>query len=617
MALREVTAKWSRGAMNKVDKLYHAAIDFSLAEGVSMFIRYFVWVFLFSAWMSFSVVAEQTIAREDREPEATTGLTEKQAIVADQFMVATANKHATQAGFNILSKGGNTIDAAIAVQAMLTLVEPQSSGIGGGTFILYWDNNNKVLHTFDGRETAPQDVNADLFKVDGETLPWRDAVVGGRSVGVPGTLRALEMAHQEFGKLPWNSLFEDTINLAQQGFSVSPRMAKLLAMKLHPGLSTFPASKAYFEHQGQPLVEGHQLSNPALANSLSVIAKQGADAFYQGELAKKIVKTVQQASIRPGKLSLQDMAAYQAKKRQPVCGKYRRYKVCGMPPLSAGGVGVLQILGLLERFDLSDLKDSAAAAHLYTQASKLMYADVKSYVADSDFTHLPWQPLLNKGYLQGRSKLISADKDLGKARLGKPYQSYLIAPDDAMDLPSTSHISIVDKQGNAVSMTSSIEFAFGSGLFVEGFLLNNQLTDFSLSASINGYPVLNRVEANKRPKSSMSPTILFDEKGAPLLIVGSPGGSRIISYVAQTIVNVLDGGMNIQQAIDLPRITNRNDYTALEKGTAAEQWAAPLQQMGHDVKIIDLNSGIQGIQRYQGQWIGGADPRREGVVKGR
>lgn len=563
-----------------------------------------------------SLYAEQS-KREDREPEAATGVIEKKALVAKNYMVSAANPFASWAGKNVLKRGGSAIDAAIAVQAMLNLVEPQSSGIGGGNFILYWDNKTKKLYTFDGRETAPSDVNAYLFMQHDEPMKWRDAVVGGRSVGVPGALKSLEMAHKKFGVLPWNNLFDDAIVTAEQGFKVSDRLAKIVALDIHPGLNEFLESKVYFHPEGQPLQKGYVRTNKRLANVFKNIAAQGADYFYQGDLAEKIAKTVQLSTINPGKLSKEDINNYQAIERDPVCGNYKSYKICGMAPPSSGGISVYQILKMLEDFHLEKYSpNDAEAMHLYTQASKLAYADRSMFIADSDFSQLPFAALINQTYLKRRAQNISKSKDLPYARPGQPYAAANFGKDTAFELPNTSHVSIVDSQGNALSMTTSIEYAFGSGLMVEGFLLNNQLTDFSLNPSPNGIPAINRVEPNKRPRSAMSPTMVFDQNDKLILVIGSPGGSRIVSYVAQTIIGVLDWGLDIQQAINLPKVTNRNDYTALEKGTDAELLKSQFESWGHNVKVIDLNSGLHGIELKDGKLIGGADPRREGVAVG-
>lgn len=575
-------------------------------------------VALATVCLSFSVTinAKQT-KREDREPEAATGYHDKKAHVAEHYMVSAANPYASEAGKKVLAKGGSAIDAAIAVQAMLTLVEPQSSGIGGGSFILYWDNKNKKLHTFDGRETAPKAVDSYLFMQNGTPMKWRDAVVGGRSVGVPGVLKALNLAHGEFGKLPWSELFDDTIDTADKGFTVSPRLSKLVGMNFHPGLEAFPTTQAYFRPGNEAIKAGVVKRNPELANVLKNIANKGVDYFYSGEVAEKIAKTAQTSSINPGLLTKEDIKSYAAVRRAPICSNYRVYKVCGMAPPSSGGINVTQILSLLEQHELKQYgPNDPTAMHLFTQASRLAYADRSMYVADSDFTDLPFSPLISEGYLATRSKHISLNKDMGKVEPGKPYADTLLARDTAFELPNTSHVSIVDKDGNAVSMTSSVEFAFGSGLMVDGFILNNQLTDFSLNPVKGSHKALNRAEPNKRPRSAMSPTMVFDENGDLFLVIGSPGGSRIVSYVAQTIIGVLDWELDVQQAINLPKVTNRNDYTALEKNTAAEKLKGPFEKLGHNVRVIDLNSGLHGILIKDGKLIGGADPRREGVAVG-
>lgn len=555
--------------------------------------------------------------REDREPEAATGYNAHNAFVAKEFMVSAANPYAAWVGKKMLLKGGTAIDAAVAVQSMLTLVEPQSSGIGGGTFILYWDNKNKVLHTFDGRETAPEAATPFMFMQGNKKMPWKDAVVGGRSVGVPGTLKVLEMAHQEFGQLPWADLFQDTINIAKNGFEVTPRLEKLIALDIHPGLKDFISTKIYFYPGGKPLKAGQIRKNSPLVRTLTGVATQGSDYFYQGELAKKIAKTVQKAPANPGVLTPQDLKNYAAKKRDPICGAYKQYSICGMPPPSAGGLTVLQIMKMLESFKLEQYQpNQLEAVHLFTQASKLAFADRDFYIGDSDFTRLPFGALVNKTYLTRRAEAISLDRSIQYARPGKPYPQAFLGLDNAYELPNTTHFSIVDKDGNAASITSSIEYAFGSGLMVDGFLLNNQMTDFSFIPQRGGLQVLNRIEPNKRPRSSMAPTMVFDENGELVLVLGSPGGSRIIHYVAQTLIGVLDWGLDIQQAINLPKVTNRNDYTALEKGTAITKLQQPLEKLGHRVKVIDLNSGIHAIHLQNGMLIGGADPRREGVAVG-
>jgi gamma-glutamyltranspeptidase/glutathione hydrolase len=568
------------------------------------------------AFSSFAQTANPV--REDREPEADTGKTVKKAFESKEYMVVAANPYASWAGKQILEKGGSAIDAAIAIQAMLTLVEPQSSGIGGGAFILYWDNKNKKLHTFDGRETAPQKATPYIFVEDGEPMRWIDAVVGGKAVGVPGVLKALEMAHKEFGKLKWRDLFEDTISTSRQGFTVSPRLEMLIKLDIHPGLNNFVNSQNYFKPNGVPLKQGSIQKNEVLANTLLKIAHHGTEYFYKGELAEKIAEAARTTIINPGFMTADDLARYEAKKRPPICGTYRSKKICGMAPPSSGGISVYQILKMLEHYELQKYGPSSKEfIHLFSQSSALAFADRNQYVADTDFTNLPAVSLINSAYLSERAKRVGLDKPFTKAEAGKPYMNVMVGDDQTSELPSTSHFSIVDKDGNAISMTTSIEFMFGSGVMVEGFLLNNQLTDFSLSPSKNGYQALNRVEPNKRPRSSMSPTMMFNAEGDLELIIGSPGGSRIIDYVAQTIINVVDFDMDIQEAINAPRTTNRNDYTALEKGTVLPKLQVELEMQGHDVRVLDLNSGLHGIQLIDGKLIGGADPRREGVAVGR
>lgn len=487
----------------------------------------------------------------------------------------------------------------------------------GGAFILYWDNKNKRLHTFDGRETAPANVDQHLFTENGQPIKWRDAVVGGKSVGVPGVLKALEAVHIQFGHLKWDTLFTDTIQTAKHGFTVSARLNRLLELDLHPGLRLPGESNDYFFPDGQALQQGQTKRNPALATTLSQIATQGANYFYRGELPKAIVKTVQNSAINPGFLAVSDFNNYTSIERPPVCGSYRDYQVCGMAPPSSGGINVFQILKLLEAFPVADFApDSIDFVHLYAQSSSIAYADRAMYIADSDFTQLPFERLISNQYMHDRSSALSVNKAFQKASPGAVFSELQLGRDTALEMPNTSHLSIVDSQGNAISMTTSIEFMFDSGLMVNGFLLNNQLTDFSLNPTLNGFPALNRVEPNKRPRSAMSPTIVFDPKGNPELVIGSPGGSRIISYVAQTIIGVLDWGLDIQQAINLPKITNRNDYTALEKDTPIAELEAQLSLKGHNVRIIDLNSGLHGIQIKHGKLIGGADPRREGLAIG-
>ena len=557
--------------------------------------------------------------REDRDPEAATGLTLKTEVRSEHYMVSAANPYASHAGSKILAKGGNAIDAAIAVQLVLNLVEPQSSGIGGGAFLLYWDHDKQQLTTFDGRETAPAKADSNLFYgSDGKPMKWIDAVVGGRSVGVPGVLKMLEKAHKQYGTLPWATLFEEAITLAEQGFIVSPRLEKLLNADINPGLRRTGAARDYFYPNGEALKAGQKLTNPALAKALREIAKNGISAFYNGTIAQQIITKVNNDPDNPGQLNQQDFANYQAKIRPPVCADYRSYKICGMGPPSSGGLTVLQTMQILSHFDLATMEPlSTDSIHIITQAQRLAFADRNTYIADSDFVAVPVDALLNPLYARQRAKSINLHKDMGKAMPGHMESATSWSEAQSPELPSTSHFSIVDQHGNGVSTTTSIEMAFGSSLMVNGFLLNNQLTDFSFVSERDGAKIANSVEAGKRPRSSMAPTMVFDKNGQLILLIGSPGGSRIINYVIETLVGLLDWRLSIQDAINLPHFGNRNGATDLEKGTKITAHKGALEAMGHKVNIRDLNSGLQGIKiDRDGKLNGGADPRREGVATG-
>lgn len=557
---------------------------------------------------------------QDPQPEGGTGRLSKESVTAQKFMVSAANPLAAQAGYDVLKSGGTAIDAAVAVQMMLNLVEPQSSGIGGGAFLLYWDAGSQTLETYDGRETAPAAATPAYFlKEDGTPKGFWEAVVGGRSVGVPGTLRLLEVAHGKHGKANWKDLFQPAISLADAGFEISPRMAKSIAGAQEKGLDKFPAAKTYFFNEdGTPKAAGRLLKNPEFAATLRAIAEGGGDVFYKGDIAKNIVAAVRATTENPGILTLEDFANYEVKQRDPVCMDYRAHKVCGMGPPTSGGLTVGQILGVLSHFDLPAMGPGPEAAHLFAEANKLAYADRGLYMADSDFVRMPTKGLLDADYLSERASLIKRDGAMGKAAPGTPpwKDAALRAPDEGLERPGTSHFVIRDSYGNAVSMTTTIETGFGSRVMVNGFLLNNELTDFSRVPEKDGKVIANRVEGGKRPRSSMAPTIVFDARGEPLLLIGSPGGSRIINYVAKTLVAVLDWDMDIQKAIDLGHFVNRNGATDLEEGTEAAGYQQALEALGHEVKIGDLNSGLHGIVIAKEKLTGGADPRREGLVLG-
>jgi len=570
-------------------------------------------------YLAFSLL--NTALALDIQPERGNRWINKNSLTASEFMITTANPMATQVGYDILEKGGTAIDAAVAVQLMLNLVEPQSSGLGGGTFLLYWDAGNKNLVSYDGRETAPAAAKPDYFlDQNGAPMDWWKAVKGGRSVGVPGTLKLLEAAHEDYGSLAWPTLFTPTIKLARKGFEVSPRLAASIKDAKTRGLMEFKETRSYFfDQQGDPLKVGSLLRNPLFAATLEAIAEDGSKAFYTGELAQAMVDKVRNHGQPGGLITLEDLAAYRAVIRSPVCSSYRKFEVCGMGPPSSGALTVGQILGILEHFDLPEIGMGVDAVQLYSEAAKLAYADRSLYIADSDFISMPTTGLLNKDYLKQRARLVSINHAMDSARPGSPPWSAPVSytPDKSPELPGTSHISIVDKQGNIVSMTTSIETGFGSRLMVGGFLLNNEMTDFSFRPSLNGRPVANRVEGGKRPRSSMAPTIVFKGDRQPVLVIGSPGGSRIINYVAKTIIAVLDWNMDIQEAVNLGHFSNRNGATDLELNTRTASLKAALEQRGQQVNILDLNSGLHGIVIMDDKRLtGAADPRREGTVMG-
>ncbi|HEX8963497.1 MAG TPA: gamma-glutamyltransferase [Rhodocyclaceae bacterium] len=522
----------------------------------------------------------------------------------------TTNEHATRAAVDVLNEGGNAIDAAIAAQLVMNFVEPQSSGIGGGAFLLYWDAAKRKLVAFDGRETAPRAATPDRFA----GAKFRDVVATGKSIGTPGVVALLDAAHTRDGKLPWARLFEPAIRLAESGFAVSPRLHQLL--RDDPFLRNDDAARRLYYHgDGTPLAVGEMLKNPALAASLRQIAAAGAQAFYRGPLAAEIAAA---ARAKGGDLSVTDLAAYRAKIREPVCGAYRAWRICGMPPPSSGGIAVLQILELLERVPFRDAAPmSADAVHWFAEAGRLTFADRKRYLGDPDFVSVPQRELLAPGYLDARARLMRADRSLGVAAPGALPQRDTLADDSAPEIPATAHLSIVDAQGNAVAMTTTVEDAFGSRTMVDGFLLNNELTDFSFAPDDSGRPAANRVEPGKRPLSSMAPTMVFDADGRLVAVLGSPGGQRIINYVAQALVALLDWKLPPEEAVALPHFGSRNGPTELERGRFAERLAPLLRARGEEVTEDDMTSGLNVIVRRGGRWIGAADPRREGAADGR
>jgi gamma-glutamyltranspeptidase / glutathione hydrolase len=583
------------------------------------------------------------------QPEGASGYTAKPGWATTKFAVAAANPLATDAGYRVLKAGGSAVDAAIAVQMVLSLVEPQSSGIGGGAFLLH--SAGSKVEAFDGRETAPMAADEKLFLgADGKPIPFYEGVVGGRSVGTPGVVKMLEMAHKQYGKLPWSQLFAPAIQLAENGFKVSPRLATLLKDEKY--LKADPVAAAYFyKPDGTPVDVGNTLKNPALADVLRQIASQGSNALLTGKVAQAIVTKVQSHPTNPGKLALSDMAAYQPKKREPICSDYtarsKTYVLCGMPPPSSGAIAVGQILGILNNTPAGTLglvtgtggvpgtvgpTPSADWLHLYTEAARLAFADRGQYLGDPDFVQPPggsWMSLLAPAYLAERAKLIQYQSGAQSMKTAKPgvpgaiKTAYAPMPDQVEH--GTSHISIVDGFGNAIAMTTTIEDAFGARQMTDGgtgkpggFLLNNQLTDFSFAPlDAEGKPVANRVQPGKRPRSSMAPTLVFDKATGQLVMSGgSPGGALIIHFTAKTLYGVLNWGLSAQEAIDLPNFASNNGPSMLEEKRFSPATLEALRARGAEVREQAMTSGLQAIQKTPTGYFGGADPRREGLVLG-
>ncbi|MGB6118880.1 MAG: gamma-glutamyltransferase [Mesorhizobium sp.] len=563
--------------------------------------------------------ASAQLATDQIAPEGQTGIAEKAAVTANRHMVVAANPLAAKAGNDILQAGGSAADALVAVQTVLGLVEPQSSGIGGGAFLVWYDAATGKVTTFDGRETAPAAATGQLFVgPDGKPLKFFDAVVGGRSVGTPGVVRLMETAHTRYGKLDWKAILAPAIDMARTGFTVSERLAALVAADTDL-LAGQPTTKDYFYPGGVALKSGDVLRNDAYANTLETIAESGADAFYTGPLADDLVKAVRGHAGNPGLLAAEDLQAYKVIERTPICAPYRGYEICGMGPPSSGAIAIGQILGLLEPFDMRALgPDDPQSWRLFGDATRLAFADRERYVADTDFVTMP-KGLLNRDYLLARSATLRRDTALARDEVkpgDPPWDKAEIRRDaPALDMPSTTHFVIVDDAGNIASMTSSIENGFGARLMTGGFLLNNQLTDFAFEPNDGDRAVANRVEPGKRPRSSMSPTIILKD-GKPVHALGSPGGSSIIPYVAKTIVALIDWDMDMQQAISLPHKINRFGPYDLEAGTTAVELAHDLEAFGYQTAVKEHNSGLHGITISPSGLTGGADPRREGVAVG-
>ena len=566
------------------------------------------------------------------QPEMSTGYTEKPGWATNEFAVAAANPLATDAGYQIIQAGGSAVDAAIAVQMVLTLVEPQSSGIGGGAFLLNWDGEQ--IFAYNGRESAPAAADENHFlDENGEPMPFRDAVRSGKSVGVPGTIAMLKQAHERHGVLPWRDLFTPAITLAENGFKVSPRLHQLLA-----GDEAFRnddiASQFYYDENSEARSVGYQLKNPALAEILRRVANQGIDAFYQSEVAEDIVERVR-SHQRPGNMTVADVNDYPAQdfETRALCNDWKTYNICGFPPPSSGHIAIMQILGILEQMDSpeSDFENGLMTPewmHNYLEAAKLAFADRAKYIGDWDFVDAPagdWNSLMEPSYLAERADLIG-DQSMGTAEPGNPGGSQaMLGIQPYQPESGTSHISIVDREGNMVSMTTTIENGFGSRIMSDGgtglqggFILNNELTDFSLApVDEDGNPMANRVEPGKRPRSSMSPSLVFDrESGNVLASVGSPGGAAIIHYTAKAIIGMYEWDLNAQNAINLPNFANFNGATALEEDRFPSDFIESLQAVGHEIRTQSMTSGIQAIQVTEDGYFGGADPRREGVVMG-
>ncbi|CAN5487778.1 gamma-glutamyltransferase [soil metagenome] len=524
-----------------------------------------------------------------------------------QQMVAAAHPLAVEAGLDVLKRGGSAVDAAVAVQMMLGVVEPQASGIGGGGFLLYYDASTRGITVYDGREAAPMGATPGmLLDAAGEPLPYLAAVASGLSVGVPGAVALLEMAHKEHGKLSWADLFGASIAMAREGFPVPPRLAAWLDI-IKAFRDDSAARATYFNADGSPKKLGDRVTNPALADTMQRIATDGARVLSEGPLAEEMVARVR-GNKRPGTLALSDLASYRAIKREPVCGPYRVWIVCSMPPPSSGGIAVLQLLGLLEPFDLArDKPNDLRALHLIAEAGRLAFADRARYVADPAFVGVPTEALISPAYIAERRKLISESRSMGEQ--GGPVAPGYIER-------GTSHMTIVDRDGNAVAFTTTIEAPFGAHMMVGGFILNNELTDFSPVFERDGKPVANRVEPGKRPRSSMSPTSVLDRDRRLVLAVGSAGGQRIIGDTFQALVGMLDWNLSAQAALDLPRVANMNGPTELEDKGALPAQADALRKLGHQVQVRRHEGGLTAIRRSGDGWEGGADPRRDGVAKG-
>lgn len=570
----------------------------------------------FPAALAALLIAAPAAAQEAVQPELTYSVGEARTAEAATYMVVAAHPLAAEAGRSVLAEGGAAADAAVAVQLMLNVVEPQSSGLGGGAFALYWDASAGKLTSYDARETAPGAADENYWLgEDGEPIGWRDAVPGGKSVGVPGTPLLLERLMTDHGRMTRPRVARDAIRAAEAGFAVSPRMAASIATGADRGLLAFPGTRAtFFDADGAPLAAGATFQSAALAATLRRFAAEGAAPFYSGDLAANIVAATTNAPVNAGIMTAEDLRGYEVKMRPPVCHEYRGYDVCGMGPPSSGALTVGQILGMLSAFDMAGMGNSPDAWLRYIEASRLAYADRGLYMADSDFVTMP-EGLLDPAYLADRAKLVG--KTAGEAAPGEPpwKEGALRSPDTEEERPGTTHFVIRDRYGDVISMTSTIETGWGSRLMANGYLLNNELTDFSRAPEKDGAPIANRVEGGKRPRSSMAPTIVFKD-GAPVIAVGSPGGSRIIGYVATTLIALIDWGMAPEQAVSMGHVAASGGRADLEEGTEAADLVAAVEGYGLEARVRNLNSGLSLMLIGPDGLKGAADPRREGAALG-
>ena len=544
---------------------------------------------------------------------ALSSVTAEGKVATGSAVVTSADPRATAAGQEMLRAGGTAADAALAVMITLSVVEPQSSGIGGGGFFVYNDSATNKTFTIDGREKAPASARPDQFMgADGKPMPYQEAYVGGKSVGVPGNVRLAAMAHKKWGKLPWARLFQPAIRLAEQGYVANQWTEAAVAMS-EKNIAQVPAARAIFMPNGVPVKKGDTIKNPALGKLLRDIATKGPDVFYTGKNAQAIVDAVANAPHNPATMTLADLASYKANERDAVCTTYRIYKVCGMGPPSSGSTTVFQILGMLERYDMKAMGvDNPMSWHLLGEAMQLAYADRAKYLGDPDFVSVPVKGLLDKGYIASRADRITPFRAQGTYEAGNPPGATARTAAPPGEKGGTSHFIAIDKAGNMVSMTSTVENIFGSQLVANGMVLNNELTDFTFAPEENGAPVANRVEAGKRPLSSMSPTIVYGPDGKPILAVGSAGGKRIIMYVTKTIIGTLDFGLPVDQAVALPNLFYDKDGLVIEN-TDLGVWLAPqISAFGSKTRAGELGSKLNAAEATGSGWKAVADPRSQG-----